>query len=188
VHLEAEAMAGAVEEADGALGRVLGLVAAGREDLDALGVDTAAVDAGADRLERGELRGADGGDERALGVAGLAAEKGARHVPVVTGFADPREDIDDDQLVGAQRTRAALVRVARLVAAGGDGVERDRAGLDARGLDRDLQALAGERAALVDEAAAPDLAGAEHALGGGDARGAAAIAFADRGRAPRRAS
>jgi hypothetical protein len=38
-------------------------------------MDVAAVDAGADGVERAELGGADGRDERPLGIAGAAPEK-----------------------------------------------------------------------------------------------------------------
>lgn len=130
---------------------MLGLVAARGEGGDDGFVHGAAADAGADGFERGELGGADGCDEGALGIGGGAAEKGPGHVAVVAGGGDAGKNVNDDEFVGAERAGAALVRVAGLVSAGGDGVGRDGARGEAGRFDGEFQSLAGERFALEDE-------------------------------------
>src|SRR5690606_30916296 len=74
-----------------------------------------------------------------------------------------------------------FVRVAGLVAAGGDGVGGVGAGFEAGDLDGGLEAFGGEGAAVEEEAVVlfVDLGGAQEAFGGGDADGAAAVALAD---------
>src|SRR5262245_30492123 len=72
---EAETVTGAVEEADRALRGVFGLETAPGEDVDDFLVDGATVDTGMDGAQGSELGGPHGGDERALRLAGPAAEK-----------------------------------------------------------------------------------------------------------------
>ena len=68
-----------------------------------------------------------------------------RHVAVVAGGGHAREKVEDDEFTRAERTAAALVRVARLLAAGDDGVRR-RAALAQDGrIDLGAEALGGER-------------------------------------------
>jgi len=69
--------------------------------------------------------------------------------------------------------------VAGLVAACGDRGDGEGPALDARGLDRDLEALAREDASPEEEPAAADARRPEHGLCGSDARGAAAVALPD---------
>ena len=97
------------------------------------------------------LSGADGRDQGALSIGGGATEEGAGHVAVVAGGGDAGKDVNDDEFVGSERAGAALVRVAGLVAAGGDGVGGDGARGEAGRLDGEFQSLAGERFALEDE-------------------------------------
>ena len=94
-------------------------------------------------------------------VRRLADDEGARHVGVAAGRLVDREEIEEDDVVGADRTRAHVVpdrglgavRDDRLV---GRGTVRDE-GLVGMG----LQELARHRLALEDEAAVPALGATE---------------------------
>src|ERR1035438_3447732 len=61
------------------------------------------------------------------GLVRASAHDGPGDVAEVAGFLRARENVYDDRLVGAQQAVAALVRVARLPAAGDDGVCRETA-------------------------------------------------------------
>ena len=100
---------------------------------------------------------------------------------MVAGLRDARENIDDDEFAGAQRAGAAVVRIARLIAAGDDGVGGDAAGLEDRDLDGKFEDLARDEFAAVEKFAAGDFAGAENFFGGGEAQRAAPVAFANGG-------
>ena len=67
-----------------------------------------------------------------------------------------RENIDDDELLRTEQAGAAAVRVASLVAAGDDGIEREAAGFETGDLDGEAHALGGEGGAVEEELAAGD--------------------------------
>src|SRR4051812_15312177 len=98
-------------------------------------MDGGARDTDTDSLERGELGGADGGDERTLPVAGTTAKERACHVAVITGRSHPWKHIHDDQLVRPERAGTALVWITGLIAACGNRVDGHRAGLETGDLD-----------------------------------------------------
>ena len=131
------------------------------------------------------MRLADRFDEPALDLARPALEVGARHVAVVAGLGDPREDIDDDELVRPERTGAALVRIAGLVAARDNGVARIAALLANGGFQFETQPLRGQDLAAMEERPALDLRRTQDALGRDIAHGAQPVAFADAVRLPR---
>ena len=74
------------------------------------------------------------------------------------------------------------MRVAALVAAGRNRVERHTAGGQAGGFDGKLEVLRGQPVAPVVEPASLDPRAAQQRLGGGDAEGGATVAGAERGR------
>ena len=73
------------------------------------------------------------------------------------------------------------MRVARLIAAGDDGVEGDAALGQDGALDGESQSLGGEGPAGMPEVPALGAGGAQDCLGGGEADGAEPVALADRG-------
>lgn len=175
MHVESESVAGPVEETDGALGGGLGFKTMPGKNIEALLVNVATVDAGAHGGECRELGVPHGGDEGMLGVTGAAFEKCAGHVAVVTGGGDARENIDDDECVGAQGAVAVFMWITGLIAAGGDGVGRVGTGLEAGDFYSGLQALGREGASVEDEFAGFYSRISQEAFGGGDTGGAAAI-------------
>ena len=72
MHLETESMTGAVEETDRSLGRMPRFEPVAGEDIEALLVDMATVDPGADDMKGCKLGGADRGDEVVLGLVGAS--------------------------------------------------------------------------------------------------------------------
>ena len=100
---------------------------------------------------------------------------------MIAGGGDPRKHVDDDQGMGADRPVTALVRIAPLVAAGRDGIERHPAGGEAGALNGELEVFRGQFAASVVEPAPPDARAAQQGLGGGNAAGGAAVAGAEGG-------
>ena len=106
-----------------------------------------AVGPGARARDGAALAFLHGFPEMALRVGGAALDDRARHVAEVAGLRVAREDVDDDEFPRAQRPAAAFVRVARLLAAGDDGVRRRAARAEDGGVDLGAQALAGQHAA-----------------------------------------
>jgi hypothetical protein len=136
-------MAGPMKKSHGAGFPPLGLIAGCRKALRHGLVHESAINVGTDHLGRALLGGPDGPHESLLGLRGTAFEVGARHVPEITSFYDPRKNIDDDEFLGPQRTKAPFVGIARLVAAGEDGILRVAALFANRGLEGEAQAFGG---------------------------------------------
>ncbi len=112
--------------------------------------------------QRERLTGADGLPQLPLGIARAAANDSARKVAVVAGARVAGEDIQDDQRMRAQRPAASLVWIARLLAAGDDGVARRAAGPEDGGVDLGAQNFRCELAPAPAQLAAIDLGGGEH--------------------------
>src|SRR5208283_1205747 len=131
---ETEAVAGAVKESGGTARSVPGGVVPGGEIFHHPVVHLPPVDAGMDGGQRRLLASPDRGDQAALSVGGVAAQERARHVAVIAGGHKAGKDVDDDKVVGPERPVSVLMRITGLVAARGDGVERDAARSQAGGL------------------------------------------------------
>src|SRR4026208_398919 len=102
----------------------------------------------------------------AVGPADLvgrpALDDRAGHVRVVAAGRRARKDVEDDALVGTDRSGTLIVRVDALVAAGDDRVLGDAVVLHQRDVHRLLEILRGERTALVEHLVAPDDALPQH--------------------------
>ena len=77
--------------------------------------------------------------------ARAAAHNRSRQVAAVTGLRVARKNIENDQRVRVKRTEPALVRIARLIAAGDDRVGGNSAGAQNRGIDFGAQNFRGQR-------------------------------------------
>src|SRR5688500_9706861 len=111
MHLEAQAVAGPVEESHRAALAVARFVTGLLETGGHGAMHVAAIRPRADRLDRPLLRLAHGGNHPALHLARASLEIGAGHVAEIPGLLHPGKDIDDDEFVRAQWSRAALMRV-----------------------------------------------------------------------------
>lgn len=173
-------MTGAVEESHRpGVGELRHIVAFGKNTL-ALAVHQIAHDASLDLAQSGLLRVGHGLHQAALVVAGFTAQEGAGHVSPITGLKHAGENIDDDKIVGFQRSATAAVRIAGLVTAGYDRIGRKAARVDTGGLNGRADAFAGERAAIVDQAPTLDGGFAQHLFGRSETDGRTAVACPDR--------
>ena len=166
MHLQPDAVPGRVEEAvlqDLALLLVqLGLVAVLVEEVADEAMDVAALHA---RLDRG-----DGEVERLLRepvelaelVGGRADREGAREVGEAGRLAVPWEEVEEDDVVGGDRARAAVVTGRRLRAVRDHELLGRGAVLAERALDLELDPLARERLAVEDERAVAAVGAAQH--------------------------
>lgn len=151
VDFEADAVAGAVEEAAHAALFTGGFEAAVAEDAFDGGVDFGSEAVLAEG-EQGEFLGFDdGGVHGANAFAGAAADDGSGDIAVVAGALGSGEDVDDDGLVGGEGAVAAFVGVAALAAAGDDGVRGVASGLEDGGGDDTAETFGGEEGVVEDE-------------------------------------
>ena len=178
-------MAGPMKKSHGAGFPPLGLIAGGRKALRHGLVHESAINVGTDHLGRALLGGSDGAHESLLGLRGTAFEVGARHVPKITSFHDPGKNIDDDEFLGPQWTKAPFMRIAGLVPACDNGILRVAALFMNSGFEGEAQTLRGQGLALIEQGAPLDLGGAQDFFRDSIADGAEAIAFADASRFPR---
>ena len=95
-------------------------------------------------------------------VGGGADREGTREVGETGGFAVPREEVEQDDVLRSDRARAAVVTGRRLRAVRDHELLGGRTMLAEHPLDLELDPLAGERLAVEDEHAVAAVGAAQH--------------------------
>src|SRR6266478_2174719 len=127
VHLESEPMACPMEESNSPpFAHLRRKTALCEEFLNGL-VNRHPVDSRLDLLQGKPLPGFHRFPKFSLRLARSATQNGARHVAEIAGLRVARKNIENNQRVGVERTKAALVRIAGLVAAGDNRAGRNAA-------------------------------------------------------------
>src|SRR5438094_6015425 len=145
VNFQTKSMTSAMKESDASAFANPGRKTAPGEKFMNRLMDRHPVHTGFDPFQSQRLSGFHRVPKLALRVAGSSAQNRAGHVAEISCLRVARENIQDNERIGVKRSVAALMRVARLVAAGDDCACRNAARAQNRRINFRAKRLGSER-------------------------------------------